>query len=195
MKETVQICNNGHLLDWMENGTLETVLTEIFTNEHKNFSQSFRFGSKFALDFPSRTEWRITAPNERCHGRFTQKARQYRIKRYILLHNIYHSLVCADEIAGQARNDKSKARNDDICHPGHRATPSRALFNVIPGSDPGSDSSHVLKPGPAKIFWSAPASKGVVISVKRFSVQMHLYESTSTDMCRVLLYRLKEWPR
>ena len=129
MKETVQICNNGHLLDWMENGTLETVLTEIFTNEHKNFSQSFRFGSKFALDFPSQTEWRITAPNERCHGRFTQKARQYRIKRYILLHNIYHSLVC------------------------------------------------------------------VVISVKRFSVQKHLYESTSTDMCRVLLYRLKEWPR
>ena len=82
MKETVQICNNGHLLDWMENGTLETVLTEIFTNEHKNFSQSFRFGSKFALDFPSQTEWRITAPNERCHGRFTQKARQCRIKRY-----------------------------------------------------------------------------------------------------------------
>ena len=82
MKETVQICNNGHLLDWMENGTLETVLTEIFTNEHKNFSQSFRFGSKFALDFPSQTEWRITAPNERCHGRFTQMVRQCRIKRY-----------------------------------------------------------------------------------------------------------------
>ena len=82
MKETVQICNNGHLLDWMENGTLEIVLAEIFTNEHKNFSQSFRFGSKFALDFPSRTEWRITAPNERCHGRFIQIARQCRIKRY-----------------------------------------------------------------------------------------------------------------
>ena len=82
MKETVQICNNGHLLDWMENGTLETVLTEIFTNEHKNFSQSFRFGSKFALDFPSQSEWCISAPNERCHGRFIQIARQCRIKRY-----------------------------------------------------------------------------------------------------------------
>ena len=82
MKETIQICNNGHLLDWMENGTLATVLAEIFTNEHNNFSQSFRFGSKFALDFPSRTEWRITAPNERCHGRFTQMVRQCRIKRY-----------------------------------------------------------------------------------------------------------------
>ena len=82
MKETIQICNNGHLLDWMENGTLETVLTEIFTNEHNNFEQSFRFGSKFALDFPSRTEWRITAPNDRCHGRFTLLVRQCRIKRY-----------------------------------------------------------------------------------------------------------------
>lgn len=82
MKETIQICNNGHLLDWMENGTLETVLTEIFTNENRNFSQSFRFGDKFALDFPSQSEWRITAPNERCHGRFTQIARQCRIKRY-----------------------------------------------------------------------------------------------------------------
>lgn len=82
MKETVQICNNGHLLDWMENGTLEIVLTEIFTNEHKNLSQSFRFGSKFALDFPSQSGWRITAPNERCRGRHTQIARQWKIKRY-----------------------------------------------------------------------------------------------------------------
>ena len=82
MKDTIQICNNGHLLEWMEKGTLETVLSEIFTNEHNNFSQSFRFGSKFALDFPSRTEWRITAPNERCHGRFTLLVRQCRIKRY-----------------------------------------------------------------------------------------------------------------
>lgn len=82
MKETVQLCNNGHLLDWMENGTLEIVLTEIFTNEHKNLSQTFRFGSKFALDFPSQSGWRITAPNERCHGRFTQIARQWKIKRY-----------------------------------------------------------------------------------------------------------------
>ena len=32
MKEIIQICNNGHLIDWMENGTLEIVLTEIFTN-------------------------------------------------------------------------------------------------------------------------------------------------------------------
>ena len=82
MKETIQICNNGHLLDWMENGTLETVLTEIFTSEHNNFEQSFRFGSKFEIDFPSKSEWRIKAPNERCHGRYTQIARQYRIKRY-----------------------------------------------------------------------------------------------------------------
>lgn len=82
MKETIQICDNGQLLNWMENGTLEIVLRELFTSEHENLTQSFRFGSKFALDFPSQSQWRITAPNERCHGRYTQIARQWKIKRY-----------------------------------------------------------------------------------------------------------------
>ena len=82
MKETIQICNNGHLIDWMENGTLETVLAGIFTNEHDNLSQAFRFGTKFTLDFPSRSEWRIAIPKGRIDDRRTTYARQWNIKRY-----------------------------------------------------------------------------------------------------------------
>ena len=81
-KSFEQICTNAQLLDWTENGVLESTLREILTSEHDNFATAWRFGHLIVLDFPSKGEWRLSSPNERCHGRLTQIARQIKIKRY-----------------------------------------------------------------------------------------------------------------
>lgn len=82
MKETVLICNNAQLIDWMENGTLEIMLTEVFSTQHNNLTQAFQFGSKFTIDFPSKNEWHLEAPDEARPGEYMLTIRQSEIKRY-----------------------------------------------------------------------------------------------------------------
>ena len=82
MKETVMICNNGQLIDWIENGTLEIILTEIFDTQHNNFTQAFAFGSKFTIDFPTKGEWHLEAPDEESPEDYKLIIRQSEIKRY-----------------------------------------------------------------------------------------------------------------
>ena len=54
----------------MENGTLEIMLAEVFSTQHNNLTQAFLFGSKFAIDFPSKGEWRLEAPDEDRPGEY-----------------------------------------------------------------------------------------------------------------------------
>ena len=82
MKETVLICNNAQLIDWMENGTLEIMLAEVFSTQHNNLTQAFLFGSKFSIDFPSKNEWHLEAPDEARPGEYMFTIRQSEIKRY-----------------------------------------------------------------------------------------------------------------
>lgn len=82
MKEMIQICNNAQLLDWMENGTLEIMLAEVFSTQHSNLNQAFLFGSKFAIDFPAKNEWHLEAPDEDNPGEYMLIIRQSEIKRY-----------------------------------------------------------------------------------------------------------------
>ena len=82
MKETVLICNNAQLIDWMENGTLEIMLAEVFSTQHNNLAQAFLFGSKFSIDFPSKNEWHLEAPDEARPGEYMLTIRQSEIKRY-----------------------------------------------------------------------------------------------------------------
>ena len=82
MKESVLICNNAQLIDWMENGTLEIMLAEVFSTQHNNLTQAFLFGSKFAIDFPSKGEWRLEAPDEDRPGEYILTIQQSEIKRY-----------------------------------------------------------------------------------------------------------------
>lgn len=71
-------------MDWMENGVLESTLRELISNEHFNYRQAFKFGDKVELDFPAKGELRLSAPNARCHGRFTQIFRLGKIEQAIL---------------------------------------------------------------------------------------------------------------
>lgn len=82
MKETVLICNNAQLIDWMENGTLEIMLAEVFSKQHNNLTQAFLFGSKFSIDFPSKNEWHLEAPDVDRPGEYMLTIRQSEIKRY-----------------------------------------------------------------------------------------------------------------
>lgn len=82
MKETILICNNAQLIDWMENGTLEIMLAEVFSTQHNNLTQAFLFGSKFSIDFPSKNEWHLEAPDVDHPGEHMLTIRQSEIKRY-----------------------------------------------------------------------------------------------------------------
>ena len=61
-KEIRQICNDSHLLDWVENGQLQTTIYGILSSENANFTTEFHFGTHAILDFPEKGSWQLHCP-------------------------------------------------------------------------------------------------------------------------------------
>ena len=63
-KNVITICTDFQLLDWTENGRLESAIFEILKDEHDNFQTEFRFGDTATICFPEKGGWKISFNGE-----------------------------------------------------------------------------------------------------------------------------------